>query len=589
MEQSGQNGMGREKMEGNERSRAGLAVRVLEACRNQLFFRKRFLEQALFRLKWAETEDIFLGNDGEYLYYSKNYILKRYMESPVEMSMDYLHTVMHCLYQHPFFCPPNCLKEQETCWNLAVDIAVECVLEEMREPEELEISDTASVQRSGILQKLKQEIGFMSAQKLYSYFQKNALLGQAEHICGVDFQELCRMFRRDDHRFWYMGSGEESIKTVEFSAAEAENTEDPTREAETGETSAAEAEDREGSFTEAETGETSAVEAEEREGPDREAETGETSSAWEEGREDSAGGAEMRKTSAAGAENREKPDRKAGRGISEADHKIENLRQRNENYQQQSQGNDWHQKKESQQQIWKSVADRVLVEAQAFAHSGRGEIAGNMLQHLKKLTRENCDYTRFLMKFATHWEERMQIDEDEFDYAFYTYGLKLFGTVPLIEPLEYREKNLIREFLIAIDTSGSCQGEVVERFLVKTYNILRQTQAFTSRVNIHIVQCDARIQEDAKIETQEELEAYIACLTLKGFGGTDFTPVFEYADRLLESGEIRRLDGLLYFTDGYGTFPARPPGYRTAFVFLDRDEEVRVPPWAMKVYLDTVT
>ena len=233
------------------------------------------------------------------------------------------------------------------------------------------------------------------------------------------------------------------------------------------------------------------------------------------------------------------------------------------------------------------MADRVLVEAQAFAHAGRGEIAGSMLQHLKKLTRETYDYTRFLMKFAAHWEERMQIDEDEFDYAFYTYGLKLFGKVPLIEPLEYKEKNLIREFLIAIDTSGSCQGEVVERFLTKTYNILRQTQAFASRVNIHIVQCDARIQEDVRIGSREELEAYIARLTLKGFGGTDFTPVFEYADRLMETGEIRRLDGLLYFTDGYGIFPAKPPKYRTAFVFLDKEEEVTVPPWAMKVYLDT--
>ena len=110
---------------------SGIAVRVLEACRNQLFFRQRFLEQALFRLKWVETEDIFLGSDGEHLYYDKKYILKRYTESPEQMSADYLHTVMHCLYQHPFFCPRNCTDEQEMCWDLAADLAVECVLEEI--------------------------------------------------------------------------------------------------------------------------------------------------------------------------------------------------------------------------------------------------------------------------------------------------------------------------------------------------------------------------------------------------------------------------------------------------------------------------
>ena len=501
---------------------SGIAVRVLEACRNQLFFRQRFLEQALFRLKWVETEDIFLGSDGEHLYYDKKYILKRYTESPEQMSADYLHTVMHCLYQHPFFCPRNCTDEQEMCWDLAADMAVECVLEEMRESE---APDTISEQRSEMLRKLKQEIGFLSVQKLFSYLQKNAMQGQTECICGVNLQRLCELFQRDEHRLWYTGKREEESNAGESNAEESNAEESNAEESNAGESSA----------EESNAGESSAEESNEGE-----------SNAGEEG-------------------NGQRPDREEGTALSGAENKEEN----------------------SPQQIWKNVADRILVEAQAFAHAGRGEIAGSMLQHLKKLTRETYDYTRFLMKFAAHWEERMQIDEDEFDYAFYTYGLKLFGKVPLIEPLEYKEKNLIREFLIAIDTSGSCQGEVVERFLTKTYNILRQTQAFASRVNIHIVQCDARIQEDVRIGSREELEAYIARLTLKGFGGTDFTPVFEYANRLMETGEIRRLDGLLYFTDGYGIFPAKPPKYRTAFVFLDKEEEVTVPPWAMKVYLDT--
>ena len=521
---------------------SGIAVRVLEACRNQLFFRQRFLEQALFRLKWVETEDIFLGSDGEHLYYDKKYILKRYTESPEQMSADYLHTVMHCLYQHPFFCPRNCTDEQEMCWDLAADMAVECVLEEMRESE---APDTISEQRSEMLRKLKQEIGFLSVQKLFSYLQKNAMQGQTECICGVNLQRLCELFQRDEHRLWYTGKREEESNAGESNAEESNAGESNAEESNAEESNAGESSAEESNEEESNAGESSAEESNAGESSAEESNEGE-SNAGEEG-------------------NGQRPDREEGTALSGAENREEN----------------------SPQQIWKNVADRILVEAQAFAHAGRGEIAGSMLQHLKKLTRETYDYTRFLMKFAAHWEERMQIDEDEFDYAFYTYGLKLFGKVPLIEPLEYKEKNLIREFLIAIDTSGSCQGEVVERFLTKTYNILRQTQAFASRVNIHIVQCDARIQEDVRIGSQEELEAYIARLTLKGFGGTDFTPVFEYADRLMETGEIRRLDGLLYFTDGYGTFPAKPPKYRTAFVFLDKEEEVTVPPWAMKVYLDT--
>ena len=156
----------------------------------------------------------------------------------------------------------------------------------------------------------------------------------------------------------------------------------------------------------------------------------------------------------------------------------------------------------------------------------------------------------------------------------------------LLDLVEYREKYLVRDFVIAIDTSGSCQGETVRRFLSKTYDILQQTESFAAKVNIHILQCDAYVQEDVKLESPGDMEEYIAHMTLKGFGGTDFRPVFAYTDRLLETGAMRKVEGLLYFTDGYGKFPARPPKYKTAFVFLDRAEDVKVPSWAMKVYLD---
>ena len=45
--------------------------------------------------------------------------------------------------------------------------------------------------------------------------------------------------------------------------------------------------------------------------------------------------------------------------------------------------------------------------------------------------------------------------------------------------------------------------------------------------------------------------------------------------------------GLLYFTDGMGTYPARRPAYDTAFLFLgEKFDDANVPPWAMKVVLD---
>ena len=100
--------------------------------------------------------------------------------------------------------------------------------------------------------------------------------------------------------------------------------------------------------------------------------------------------------------------------------------------------------------------------------------------------------------------------------------MKLFKNMPLIEPLEYKEVKRIREFVIAIDTSGSTSGELVQKFLTKTWNILQSTESFFSKVNIHIVQCDAQIQEAVKITTKEEFEQYIQAMRSGAWAGLTF-------------------------------------------------------------------
>ena len=208
-----------------------------------------------------------------------------------------------------------------------------------------------------------------------------------------------------------------------------------------------------------------------------------------------------------------------------------------------------------------------------------------MTQNLLSVTREKYDYSSFLKKFAI-LGERMKINQDEFDYIFYTYGLKLYERMPLIEPLEYKDTKQVREFVIAIDTSGSTSGELVQKFLQKTYNILKDEESFFTRFNLHIIQCDAEIQEDAKIANQREFDNYIENMQIKGQGGTDFRPVFKYVDELVANKEFTNLKGLIYFTDGEGTYPVKQPIYNTAFVFLEEGyENPEVPVWAIKLVL----
>lgn len=237
-------------------------------------------------------------------------------------------------------------------------------------------------------------------------------------------------------------------------------------------------------------------------------------------------------------------------------------------------------------QDWQHIAEQMQTDLETF-HKQRGDEAGSMMQNLRAVNREKYDYTAFLKKFAV-MGEAMRINDDEFDYVFYSYGMQLFPEkrMPLIEPLEYKDVKRIREFVIAIDTSGSVMGEQVQAFLQKTYNILQSTESFFSRINVHIIQCDADIQEDIKITSREDFDRYLQTMAIKGLGGTDFRPVFQRVDKMIRDGEFANLKGLIYFTDGYGVFPERMPAYKTAFVFVEDGCEIpEVPVWAMKLVL----
>ena len=234
--------------------------------------------------------------------------------------------------------------------------------------------------------------------------------------------------------------------------------------------------------------------------------------------------------------------------------------------------------------MWKDVSEYIQTALETLEHK-RGTQAGGLTQNLREVNRERYDYTSFLKKFAVMGEV-MKINDDEFDYIFYTYGLQLYDKMPLIEPLEYKDVKRIRELAIAIDTSGSVSGELVQRFVQKTYNILKSSESFFSKINLHIIQCDAEIQEDVKITSQEEFDNYIKNMQLHGFGGTDFRPVFSYVNTLIEKHEFVNLKGLIYFTDGFGVFPEHQPDYHTAFVYInDGYENPDVPVWAIKLIL----
>ena len=198
--------------------------------------------------------------------------------------------------------------------------------------------------------------------------------------------------------------------------------------------------------------------------------------------------------------------------------------------------------------------------------SGRGDTKGNLLKMLKAVNHKEISYRDFLRKFAVT-RESMHVDMDSFDYGFYNYGMTVYGNMPLIEELEYREESRIKDFVIVIDTSGSCAFTLVQKFINETLGILTESDLFFEKIRLHIIQCDNQVQEDIVINDLKQAESFKDNFAVKGFGGTDFRPAFNYIEKLRQMGELKSLKGVLYFTDGYGIYPEHKPPYDVAFVF----------------------
>ncbi|MCH5252068.1 MAG: metallopeptidase [Lachnospiraceae bacterium] len=249
--------------------------------------------------------------------------------------------------------------------------------------------------------------------------------------------------------------------------------------------------------------------------------------------------------------------------------------------------------KKQQEKKWKEISEKTKTNMETF-YRRAGNQAGKLLELLQITTQEEYRYDYFLKRFAA-WRENLKINEDEFDVNYYTLGLDLYGNTPLLEPLEYKEEKKIKELVIAVDTSGSCRGNPVRRFLMETYGILKHSRYFFRQSRIHLLQFDTIIQEDLCITDFEQFFRLAESFQVKGFGGTDYRCVFDYIEKQQKNGGFSGLQGLMILTDGYGTYPEHPPAYPTAFLLADFLKETpshalpaydRVPHWAIRLRID---
>ncbi len=258
---------------------------------------------------------------------------------------------------------------------------------------------------------------------------------------------------------------------------------------------------------------------------------------------------------------------------------------------------DGPQKQEQQKRLqekWQELGDKTRTSMETFERRA-GTEAGSLLRTLKLSRGNPMKYDGFLRRFAA-WQDCLRINDEEFDTAYYTLGMDLYGSIPLIEPLEYKEEKKIRSLVIAIDTSGSVRGTPVRRFLSETMAILGNSKRFFTHMKIRLLQFDTVIQEELLITSFDEFAAQADAFAIRGGGGTDYRCVFRYLESLRESRVQEAVQGVMILTDGYGTFPAAPPACPAAFLLADFLKEDggsarepafdSVPDWAIRLRID---
>lgn len=182
---------------------------------------------------------------------------------------------------------------------------------------------------------------------------------------------------------------------------------------------------------------------------------------------------------------------------------------------------------ESQWQYAESVSQEVAQRKSAMP-TGMERLA-------KKLTAKSVDW-RFELYNAINRHMRN-------NYAFMPPNKKHIHRGFILPSLSSDTLSLC----VAIDTSGSINEDLLGLFIAEFKNIMNNFPA----VQIELIIADAKVHGHYTFRGADKLD-----FKLKGGGGTDYRPVFEYIEANLPMNTM-----LLYFTDGDGWFPKIPPSY----------------------------
>ena len=134
------------------------------------------------------------------------------------------------------------------------------------------------------------------------------------------------------------------------------------------------------------------------------------------------------------------------------------------------------------------------------------------------------------------------------DYSLYPASKKLLYEGIYLPSLRSEELRLA----IAVDTSGSIENELLDKFLNEVAYILLSIPSYT----IEFLAVDDQVREHITLQKGMEFPEFV-----HGGCGTDFRVTFAYLEQKRIKPKV-----LLYFTDLEGFFPKKIPNYEVVWV-----------------------
>ena len=175
-----------------------------------------------------------------------------------------------------------------------------------------------------------------------------------------------------------------------------------------------------------------------------------------------------------------------------------------------------------------AVREAAVTAAQNYERQ-RGELPAHIKGIVQKLLKPEISWKEVLAQFITRasGEDRTWRTPNR---RFVHSGLYLPST-----------EGMKMKIAVGIDTSGSVMADL-PKFLGELNSLVKSFGSY----ELHLIQCDARIQ-DYKLYTEEDpLDLEHEKFNVRGMGGTKLKPIFDYV-------ELNQLDidAAVIFTDGY--------------------------------------